>query len=111
MLVRQPSVPLSPEQNAQPELQLPRKHRPFSQTGRLFVTGHAFPHRPQLSGSVIVLVAHDPGQTPGAPGQATHAPLMHTSPDAQGAPHAPQWVALARRSVSQPLAALPSQSP
>jgi len=81
---------------------------------------HAAPHAPQwlalVRRSVSQPLAPLPSQLP-KPGAhvGTHAPAAQAVavvPAAEhAAPHAPQWLALARRSVSQPLGALPSQLP
>jgi hypothetical protein len=80
--------------------------------------GHALPHTPQFDASVWRLT-----QRPGAAPQSvsperhddTHVPAEHDAePPTGGAqlrPQAPQWLTLLLRFVSQPLAALPSQSP
>jgi hypothetical protein len=45
----------------------------------------------------------------GADQRATQTLLEHRCDELQVRPHAPQWLALLRRSTSQPLLALPSQ--
>ena len=47
----------------------------------------------------------------GADQRATQTLLEHRCDELQVRPHAPQWLALLRRSTSQPLLALPSQFP
>lgn len=75
-------------------------------------TGQALPHPPQLFASVAGSVHDDPHT---APEQVeTHAgvePLAHiVEVPVHALPQDPQWVA-SFRGVSQPLGALPSQSP
>ncbi|MFO0602859.1 MAG: hypothetical protein U0324_06775 [Polyangiales bacterium] len=44
-------------------------------------------------------------------GSVAQMPDMHARPGEQALPQAPQWLALVERSVSQPSAAIPLQSP
>ena len=83
-----------------------------------FALVHTEPQAPQLPRLVPRSVPHPllglPSQSPQPESQTgLHAPAtQEVVPCAfeQTVPHAPQWLALVRRSVSQPLAGFPSQS-
>lgn len=70
---------------------------------------HAFPHDPQLSRSMLVLVHDAPHIREGA-GQP-HTPLRHVCPAAHAVAQVPQCASVVSRLVSQPFATVPSQSP
>lgn len=81
--------------------------------------GQTTPHAPQFS-AVLRLTSQPfaglPSQSPVRNGHAsTHRDMRHCAPipgaSRHAAPHAPQFAGLALSSVSQPLAASPSQSP
>jgi hypothetical protein len=95
------------------------RHAPALHSATPFAaTPQRLPHTPQCSRSVIGLT-HE--RSPIAPvghraspmlgHGAAHVPPAHTSPAMHALPHVPQLLAAVRRSVSQPLAALLSQSP
>jgi hypothetical protein len=91
------------------------RHAPATQ---LCPAAHRLPHAPQLFGSLSGL-AHTPGAAPHSKSPrlqiVPHTPLEHEASPLIGAgherPHTPQCVTEKFTSVSQPLAALPSQSP
>jgi hypothetical protein len=118
VLVSQP-LAASPSQSPKPALHDATPQRPPAQLGAPLATAQDRPQAPQLPVEVPVLVsqplAASPSQFPN-PG----AQVMPQAPDAQVAvpfallharPQAPQLVGATRRSTSQPLAGLPSQSP
>jgi hypothetical protein len=87
---------------------------------QLAPAAHARPHIPQLVALVLRLVSQPlaalPSQSPKPALQLSpHAPAAHVAvalaPAAHILPHIPQFAALVRRSISQPLTALPSQLP
>jgi hypothetical protein len=102
-------------------MQGPRPQLPPAQAAVPFVgAAQAFPHAPQWATFVRTSASHPfaafPSQFPNPVAQVAipQTPAAQTPVEfagAQAAPHAPQWAALVRRSVSQPVAAPPSQSP
>jgi hypothetical protein len=92
-------------------------HDPWRHT---CVAGQARPHAPQWAGvdwrSASQPLAASRSQSPRLATQVitAHVPAAHVAValgSAQARPHIPQWSLAVRVSVSQPLAALPSQSP
>jgi hypothetical protein len=82
--------------------------------------GHAAPHAPQAALSVRVSTSQplaglmSQSAKPAAQAVTAHAPAAHDAValgSAHARPQAPQWVVAVVTSVSQPLAAAPSQSP
>jgi hypothetical protein len=106
-------------QSAKPMLQV-IPHVPIVHVAvELAASGHVLPHAPQLAALVRVLVSQPltalPSQSAKPSAQAVwHRPIAHEAvafgPAVQTVPQAPQFMVLARVSVSQPLAALRSQS-
>ncbi len=96
------------------------RHALAIQLAPAFANVHRIPHAPQFSGSVVVGTSQ-----PSARDMLQSAkPALHVMPHAPPAQvgdafaagghtvrHIPQWVAAVFRSVSQPLARMPSQSP
>lgn len=74
--------------------------------------GQAFPQAPQCAGLDVVFT-QAPLHSVGVPAEqeAAHAPPEHTCPAGHGFTQRPQLPTEMRRSVSQPLASLPSQLP
>ena len=82
--------------------------------------GHALPHAPQFAAELRTSVSQPlaalPSQLPEPAVQVmVHAPAVHTGappgPGGHTVPQAPQLATLFNVRVSQPLAAMPSQSP
>jgi hypothetical protein len=117
--VSQPFIP-SPSQLSKPARHPARAQRPSTHAGLPLGYAHATPHAPQLVALVAVAVSQpllgSLSQSP-APGAhwIPHTPIAQVAvapgPDGHARPHIPQCDALVVRGVSQPLAALPSQSP
>ncbi len=115
------SQPLAgfPSQSAKPALHAPSTHAPMAHVEPAFGNEHVKPHAPQLDGSDVTLCSQPfdatRSQSPVPAGHivpTTHAPPAQMVPTAVHAtPQAPQLPALESRLVSQPFAALPSQSP
>jgi len=108
----------TPSQSAKPALQV-KPQAPAEQVAvALALAGQGAPQRPQCCTLVLVFTSQPLTALPSQlPIPATQAPMEHT-PAAQVAaalgkaqlrPHAPQCESEALRSVSQPLAAMPSQ--
>jgi hypothetical protein len=81
----------------------------------VWARSHATPHIPQLAGSLAVFTQRTEAVPAlqvayGAVQAVTQAPAEQTCPLGQAVPHAPQFIAEVLVSVSQPLAALRSQS-
>ena len=118
VLTSQP-VDARPSQFPNPVLQA-MVHAPSEHPGEPFVPLHAEPHAPQCEALVSVLVSQPftalPSQLPKPALQApsVQTPLTHDSAAfarLHTAPHPPQLARLVFVFVSQPLPALPSQSP
>jgi hypothetical protein len=116
------SHPLSamPSQSAKPGSQRAIVQAPIAQPAIALARRHARPHMPQLSASAAVLDSHpvvgsmSQSAKPALHRSMAHAPIEHVPSALRGAharAHTPQWVLLARRSVSQPFAVFMSQSP
>jgi hypothetical protein len=107
-------------QSAKPALQAPIAHAPIAQVAAALAKEQAVPHVPQsvavVRRSVSQPLAGLPSQSakPSLQRVIAQVPVWH-APVAlgkvQARPHIPQCIALAVVSVSQPLAALASQSP
>jgi hypothetical protein len=117
--VSQPSVS-NVLQSPNPVLQVPSPHVPMAQTPVALAGAHACPQAPQLSldvrKSVSQPLAGLPSQSPKfgeqtkphPPAEQTRVALVRLG---QAVWQVPQWSTETRRSVSQPLVELPSQSP
>jgi len=108
----------TPSQSAKPARQV-NPQAPAAQVAAAFaLAGQAAPQRPQCCTLVLVFTSQPltalPSQLPMPDAQA---PMEHTPAEQEAAalgkaqlrPHAPQCESDASRSVSQPLAAMPSQ--
>jgi len=106
----QPSLAI-PLQFAKPTLQANPQTLAAHVAVALGAPGHTRPHIPQFV--MLVLVStHTPPQTiDGLTQVGVHTPPVQTDPAAHARPHAVQFAALVFRFTSQPLAAMPSQSP
>jgi hypothetical protein len=71
---------------------------------------HTLSQLPQWSGSVAVFAQEVPQATSGSVQLAAHWLFVHTRPPAQGIPQPPQFLTSVLVLISQPLAALASQS-
>ena len=110
----------SPSQSAKPVMHA-TPHTPDAQVGdALARDGQAMPQAPQLFGSVRVdtsqpLVALPSQLAKPVVHSAPQVPAMHTAVEVlvpmHTRPHIPQCDGVMERSVSQPLLAMPSQSP
>jgi hypothetical protein len=107
-------------QSAKPALHAPMVQRPPAHAGVALANEHALPHAPQLAADVLRLVSQPLAALPSQlPNPALHVPMpqrpaVHTPVALAGAhatPHPPQCARAVVTLVSQPLAALPSQSP
>jgi hypothetical protein len=118
VLVSQPSATIA-LQFAKPGLQVPTVHRPAAQPATAFGTLHALPHAPQAVGVVLVFTsqpsaglplqsAKPASQAPTVQRPRVHAAVAWASMHALV--HVPHAEAVPLRSVSQPLAAILSQS-
>jgi hypothetical protein len=106
----QPLVAL-PSQSAADPIHAAMPHTPAVQREAAPGALQALSQRPQWE-TLVARSKHPSPHTDCPPGQVSvHAPIAHTRPLAQALPQAPQWVLALRVSTSQPLAALPSQSP
>jgi hypothetical protein len=112
-------LPGLPSQSAKPALHAPIAHAPAAQVAAALAKLHARPHVPQWAALVRVSASQPLAALPSqlakpvahaviAQAPAVHAPVPLAG--LQARPHAPQWVVVSRV-ASQPLAALPSQSP
>jgi hypothetical protein len=120
---RSASQPLDviPSQSPRPVMHIDVPHVPMlHEAVDPIGAAHAFPQRPQWFGFTVVIVSQPllgfASQSPVPAGQPEipHTPIVHdaVAPIAGHAlPHIPQWVTELLSSVSQPLAAIPSQSP
>ena len=117
-LVSQPLAAFA-SQLPKPALHAATAHAPLVHAGVALGSEHARPHAPQWLTALRVLVSQ-PLATFMSQSPKPAAQVMAQRPAVQAAvplavlhalPHAPQWLALVLRLVSQPLAALPSQSP
>jgi hypothetical protein len=102
-------------QSPKPAAQRTTVHIPPAQPlAATLVSAHTAPHALQLAGSMAVLAQYADGPSPqvrsGAPHTVPQTLAEQTVPAAQAIPHPPQLALSLRRSTSQPLAALPSQS-
>jgi hypothetical protein len=116
--VSQPFAEL-PSQSPLPGAQLAMPQMPATQFGVPPVAEHTFPHVLQLLTSICVLVSHPFARLP----SQFLKPALHVMPHVPAAqvgepfwllqivPHPPQFVTDVPVFVSQPFAALPSQSP
>ncbi len=107
-------------QSAKPALQAARAQAPATHDALALLNAHTFPQAPQFE--VLVRVAASQplaGLLSQSAKPALHAPTAHRPAAQSGVAfcaehalrHAPQFAALVPRSVSHPLAGLPSQSP
>jgi hypothetical protein len=113
----QPLVGL-PSQSAKPGLQARTAQRPEPQVAVALARRHALPQAPQwetlLARVVSQPLAEEPSQSPrpGPQSVRSHTPALQRAPapsKRQTVTQAPQWSALVRVSVSQPLPGSPSQ--
>jgi hypothetical protein len=107
-------------QLAKPGLHTPTLHVPIVHTAVALEGAHSLPHAPQCVSELVSDVSQPLVALPSqSPKPALHAPIRHVPPThevvalgrLQARPQAPQCAAVVLRSVSQPLAALPSQLP
>ncbi len=110
----------SPSQLPKPALQVPIAHVPAEHTGEAFASVQTRPHMPQFAMPVRTSTSQPSAALPlqlpkpGVHAATVHAPRAHPAVAfgrAHDRPHMPQWAGVVLVSVSQPFAALPSQSP
>ena len=110
----------SPSQSAKGALHARIVHAPAMHAAAACAKEHVVAHVPQCSTLLDVFVSQPFAGLPSqSPKPALHAPRTQAPPlhdalalgNAQAWPQIPQFAALVPRSVSQPFAALPSQSP
>ncbi len=107
-------------QSAKPSTQAPTAQRPATQVADALSAAHALAQAPQFDGLARRSTSHPSSATPlqsakpSAHALTAQRPAAHSLAalgSAQTLPQAPQCARLARVSVSQPVAAMPSQSP
>jgi hypothetical protein len=122
LVARSTSQPLAAlaSQSPKPALQRAIPHVPAAQLGVALAVTQARPHAPHAATVVFRSTSHPlvgaPSQSPKPTPQRVTAQLPMAQDEvafarAQTRPHAPQLDGVIARLVSQPLAALPSQSP
>ncbi len=120
VLTSQPLLAL-PSQSAKPALQLATPHTPAAQLPVALAGLHAMPQPPQWARALRVFTSQPSASMalqsakPSEHAPRVQTPAVQTAAPLAGAGHAPpqrpQWAALLRVLTSQPLAAIPSQSP